>query len=67
MIPALWREGHDGSAACAHRDCSVCPACAAAYPQALEVYGAHFWIEDPAEREELRRLVAASDDPIHDG
>lgn len=42
--PKGWREGHDSSLACPHRDCSVCPACALANPEAQDCAGAHFWI-----------------------
>jgi hypothetical protein len=52
-LPKGWREGHGGDLACQHRDCSVCPACAKERPEAMPVYGQHFWIPDPAERAAL--------------
>ncbi len=53
-LPKGWREGHEGDLACPHRDCSVCPPCAASRPEVVEVYGLHFWVSDAAEREALR-------------
>src|SRR6266511_260708 len=38
-LPSGFREGHQGDLACPHRDCSVCPKCAAAYPEIVEVRG----------------------------
>jgi hypothetical protein len=49
-LPKGWREGTMGELACPHRDVSVCPECDAAHPEAVDVYGAHFWIADPADR-----------------
>jgi hypothetical protein len=51
--PKGWREGHDGSLACPHRDCSVCPKCDAAHVECVDVVGAHFWLADPADRAEF--------------
>ena len=55
-LPEGWREGHGGDLACPHRDCSVCPACAAR-PEVLAVYGQHFWVPDPGERAELEEQM----------
>jgi hypothetical protein len=52
-LPAGWREGHEGDVACPHRDCSVCPDCSRR-EEVVEVYGRHFWIPAPLEREALR-------------
>jgi hypothetical protein len=52
--PADFRTGHDGALACRHRDCSCCDECASAHPEIVEVYGAHFWVADVAERARLR-------------
>lgn len=59
-VPKGWREGHGGDLACPHRDCSVCPSCAATTPEAVEVYGVHLWIPDPADRDALRAQMAAA-------
>ncbi len=57
-LPKGWREGHGGDLACPHRDCSVCPACATATWQVMEIYGQHFWIDDLAERAALKAQMA---------
>jgi hypothetical protein len=51
--PRGFREGHDGSLACPHRDVSVCPTCAAKHAEIVDVYGRHFWVADPVERKQL--------------
>jgi hypothetical protein len=44
MLRDGWIEGHDDSAACPHRDCTVCPSCADEYSDILiSAYGV-FWI-----------------------
>ena len=53
-MPRNFRKGHGGDLACKHRDLSVCPACEAAYPEVVNVYGQCFWVADEAEREALR-------------
>lgn len=57
--PSGWRHGHDGELACPHRDCSVCPGCAAAHDECVDVLGAHYWVADADERSALRERVAA--------
>lgn len=52
-LPAGFREGHGGDLACPHRDVSCCDACAAQHSEIVDVYGQHFWISDPTERELL--------------
>jgi len=56
-LPKCFREGHDGSLAYPHRDVSTCEACERLYPQIVDVLGAHYWIDDPKEREALRSEV----------
>jgi len=46
MDRTTFREGHDGSLACKHRDCSVCPDCAK-HPNVGDVVGQHYWFHDP--------------------
>jgi hypothetical protein len=58
-LPAGWRENSTGDVACPHRDVSCCPACAK-HEEVVEVFGQHFWMEYPNEREALRREVAAA-------
>lgn len=53
-LPQGYRRGHDDSIACPHRDLSVCPGCAILHPELVEVYGNHYWIADPKERETLK-------------
>lgn len=55
--PRGWHEQKSGELVCPHRDLSVCPACAAANPEALDCYGVHFWIplSDRAEMERMGR------------
>lgn len=48
-----YRHNADGSVVCPHRDLSVCAVCAAADPTLVDVYGAHFEVPDPAERDAL--------------
>lgn len=57
-MPSDWREGHDGSLACPHRDVSVCPSCASTHAEAVEVAGVHFWVGSAAERRLLRQQIA---------
>lgn len=53
-LPRDLRRGHDDSIACAHRDLTVCSACATKYaPVLVDVYGQHFWIPSSVERAEL--------------
>lgn len=40
----------DGTLVCIHRDLTCCSACADAHEEVTEVFGAHYWIADPAER-----------------
>jgi hypothetical protein len=55
---ADFREnGHDGSLICNHRDLGCCKACAEAHEEIVEVFGAHFWIADAAERAELAAMA----------
>ncbi len=61
-LPKGWREGHGGDLACPHRDCSVCPACAAAHVECVEVYGQHFWVPNERERAEIRASLASKSD-----
>lgn len=48
----------DGRLICRHRDLSCCDACAAAHEEIVDVYGAHFWIADAAEREAMIAMVS---------
>ena len=44
MLRDGWTEGHDDSAACPHRDVTVCPSCASEYADILiEAYQV-YWI-----------------------
>lgn len=53
-LPSGLRRGHDDSIACAHRDLSVCPACATKHaPTLVDVYGQYYWIPNAVERAEL--------------
>lgn len=58
MLPKGFREGHDGTLACPHRDCSTCPECVARHPQIVDGLGVHYWIADPSERSLFRTHVA---------
>ena len=60
-LPRGFRRGHDDSIACRHRDLSVCPSCAAAHVELVDVAGAHFWVPDVVERAELLAEVAKLD------
>ena len=53
-----FNHNHDGSLICRHRDLSCCDACAAAHIHIVNVYGAHFWIDDAAERDALAEIMA---------
>ena len=53
-----YRTNADGSAVCRHRNLGVCPDCAAADPELVEVVGAYYHVPDPDERAELQALVA---------
>jgi len=57
--PRGWHEDREGALACPHRDLSVCPPCAASTPEALESYGMHFWIADPADRATIAAEIAS--------
>lgn len=46
------REQADGSAVCRHRDLGVCSRCAE-HPWYVEVYGAHYWLPDAADRRSI--------------
>lgn len=59
--PRGWHEQRDGALVCPHRDLSVCPTCDAETPEAVEVYGAHFWIATPEERAEFAALSAETE------
>lgn len=52
-------ETMEGNIVCPHRDLSVCPTCADAHDEIVEVVGLHFWITDPAERAELLTAIGA--------
>lgn len=55
-----FRTNADGTAACRHRDLSVCADCAMD-PAIVEVVGAHYHLPDPAERDtRLGELRAAA-------
>ena len=58
-LPVTLREGHDGSLACEHRDCSCCDACIAKHPEIVDVLSACFWVADPEDRRVLRAQVEA--------
>ena len=58
-LPAGWHEQADGALVCPHRDVSVCDGCAAAHEEVVDVLGAHFWIADASQREEVRSSCAA--------
>jgi len=47
------QNGHDGSLICNHRDLGCCKACADAHEEIVDVFGAHFWVDDETERAEL--------------
>jgi hypothetical protein len=59
-IPRGWRySGPNESAACPHRDLSVCAECAERYADRLvDVYGATYWMETDAERDDLLAHMA---------
>jgi hypothetical protein len=40
----------EGTLGCPHRNASCCDECVAKYPEIVEVFGAHCWIGDAAER-----------------
>lgn len=56
-LHSVFREGHDTSLACAHRDLSCCPECFAATPGLVNVFGnVYRYVPDQwpdAEREDL--------------
>lgn len=52
-----YRTNADGSAACHHRDLTVCTNCAT-HPHIVEVFGAHYYLPDPADREALAEDMA---------
>ncbi len=52
-----YRTNADGSAVCPHRDMSVCADCAT-HPHIVEVFGAHYHLTDPADREALAEDMA---------
>lgn len=52
----------DGSAVCRHRDLSVCAECATD-DRYVEVYGVHYFIDDPRERLALLEELADVFDP----
>lgn len=56
--PKHWHEQADGSLVCPHRDLSVCPDCAASHVEAVDVFGQHFWIADPADRDAFAEIGA---------
>lgn len=51
MAARTYHTQADGTAVCPHRDLSVCPECATA----------HYFVEDPTERDELREMLAEID------
>lgn len=51
--PKGFREGHDSSLACPHRDISCCPQCALQHEEIVNVYGRHYWIADKKDRDDL--------------
>lgn len=55
---AGFETNADGSLICIHRDLSCCKPCAEAHQQIVDVYGAHFWIDQPAERQALLDAVS---------
>lgn len=56
-LPKGFRKGTQDEIACPHRDLSCCPTCAAAHVELVDVAGRHYWYADPAEREEIKRLI----------
>lgn len=60
-LPRGFRRNADESIVCKHRDLSCCPACAAAHEEIVDVYGAHFWIPDPAERAQFEDVDQEAD------
>ena len=52
-MPKGFHEGHTGNLACQHRDVTCCQKCAGAHPEIIEVYGQHFWVDDPRDRANL--------------
>jgi hypothetical protein len=44
MLRNGWTESHDESAACPHRDATVCPSCADEYSDILIGAYGEFWI-----------------------
>lgn len=61
-LPRGWRRGHQDDLACPHRDVSVCPPCAAAHAEVVEVYGQHYWMPDAEERAALLAEMAETDE-----
>lgn len=53
-----YRSNADGSAVCAHRDLSVCDACADSDEALVEVVGAHFYVPNADERAALVEALA---------
>lgn len=51
--PYEYRTNADGSAVCAHRDLSCCPACVASDPLLVEVAGVHYHVHNVEERAAL--------------
>jgi hypothetical protein len=61
-LPRSLRRGTQDEIACCHRDLSVCPDCAKQYaPELVDVYGQHYWVPDPADREALAKSHEAFD------
>jgi hypothetical protein len=61
-LPHGWTAGHDGSVACPHHDLYVCPDCASAHDECVEVAGQTWWITDPDKRAIISS--ALPDDPF---
>ena len=59
MTGPTFRTNADGTAVCAHRDLSVCDECAKD-EAIVEVVGAHYYVPNPADRDELRSMLAGS-------
>ena len=56
-LPAGFRTNADDSLACAHRDVSVCTSCASR-DDVVDVYGAHYYVPDAADRAHLAASLA---------
>lgn len=57
MIPRGFTEDGCGHLICPHRSTYTCEPCARQHPEIIDVAGMYFWVEDEAERDELRAMA----------